>query len=80
MFPTYNSETLAWSIGLYHTAAEAENDYPRMRAVIRAMIQHRPAQLEKERRDMVKASFGIFGRNAAAELRVIESELATAKK
>jgi len=36
------------------------------------MLAHRPAQLWREHREMVRASFGMFGRNARAELELIE--------
>lgn len=76
-FPQYDGETLSWCTGLYHTAAEERIGFPRMRAVIRAMIAHRPEQIERERREMLKASFcRIFGRNARKSLNVIEEELA----
>ena len=76
VFPVYNGEALAWSLGLYHTTAESEIGYPRMRAVIRAMIKYRPEQLERERIDMLKGSFDrIFVHNAKVALAVIEEEL-----
>lgn len=46
---------------------------PRAKAVIAAMREHRPAELEKERRDLQRASFDrMFGRNAARLLALIE--------
>ncbi len=75
-FPAYGDETLSWSIGLYHTFAEEQAGFPRMRAVIRAMLAHRPEQVERERREMLKASFDrIFGHNARKCLNVIEEEM-----
>lgn len=80
LFPSLPGEALSWSIGLYMTEAERQLDYPRARAVIRAMLIHRPQQLEQERREMVRASFGkMFGHNAAKCLHVIESTIALAK-
>ena len=41
------------------------------------MLEHRPGQLELERRDMLKASFDrMFGHNAKRVLDVIEDETA----
>jgi hypothetical protein len=80
LFPSLPGEALAWSIGLYTTHAEKALDYPRARAVINAMIIHRPVQLERERREMVKASFGkMFGHNAAECLRIIETTISEHK-
>ena len=48
-----------------------------MRAVVRAMYAHRPAQLEKRRREAVRDSLGaMFGHNAKKTLDVIEGEIA----
>jgi len=44
-FPQFEGKPLSWSIGLYHTIAEANIGYPKMRAVIRAMREYRPEQL-----------------------------------
>ena len=78
VFPAFDSEALSWSIGLYHTWAERELGYPRMRAVIRAMLEHRPAQIRQERSDLVRAQFDpMFGRNAKAALAVVEEEMRT---
>lgn len=76
LFPSLPGEALSWSIGLYMTDAEKAINYPRARAVVRAMRIHRPAQLERERREMVRASFNaMFGHNAAECLRVIEDTI-----
>lgn len=82
LFPSFNGELLSWSIGAYQTPREAQNDYPRMRTVIRAMLEHGMASaVEHERREMVKASFDpVFGNNAKVALRVIEEELNAAAK
>ena len=72
-FPAYNGETLSWSPGLYTSLIEQRAGYPRMRAVLRAMKEYRPEQLERERRALLKASFDrMFGNAAKASLRVIE--------
>jgi hypothetical protein len=77
VFPQYNGEALCWDIGAYGTWNEEKTGYPRMRAVIRAMMVHRPEQVERERREMLRASFNrMFGRNAAKVLAVIEEEMA----
>ena len=80
-FPTYEGETLSWSIGLYHTLNEERAGYPRMRAVIQAMRVHRPEALRRERYDMLKGSFDrIFGYNARKVLDVIDSEAPEAQR
>lgn len=64
---------LSWMIG--STLEDERADYPKMRAVIRAMMVHRPEQLESERRELLKASFDrMFGHNAKKCLQVIEDE------
>ena len=76
-FPQYNGETLSWSIGLYHTLTDQREGFPRMRTVIRAMREHRPEELKRERYEMLKASFGnMFGHNAKIALTVIDQEIA----
>ena len=73
LYPEYEGHPLSWSIGSYMTANEAGAGYPKAKIVARAMRDHRPSELESERIAMLKASFGIFGRNALAELNLIES-------
>ena len=75
VFPEYGGELLSWSIGSYMTHSESQRGYPKARAVIQAMAQHRPDQLERERREMLKASMSdrMFGHNAKKELDLIES-------
>lgn len=73
-FPVYNGELLSWSIGLYNTWNDQNAGYPRTKAVIRAMREYRPEQLERERRELVRGSFDrVFGRSAKRLLDVIES-------
>lgn len=73
-FPVYNGELLSWVISL--TLADELEGFPRAKAVIRAMQQYRPEQLERERVEMLKGSFDpIFGHNARKALRLIESTL-----
>jgi hypothetical protein len=75
-FPEHNGEALCWSIGAYDTINEQNAGYPKMRAVIAAMRDHRPELLQKERRLLVRASFDrMFGRVAAKQLRIIDGEL-----
>ena len=69
VFPLCDGEVLSWSIGLYMTTAQMFEKYPKACAVIRAMKQHRPSDLARERRSMLKGSFDkIFGHNAKAVL------------
>ncbi len=77
-FPVLNGEVLCWNIGAYDTLVEREAGNPRAKAVIAAMREHRPAELEKERRDLQRASFDrMFGRNAERLLALIESTAPT---
>lgn len=74
-FPQYNGEALTWDPGCYHTIAEEQAGFPRMRAVIQAMRVHRPEQLEHQRMEMLKGSFNkMFGHNARKALAIIEEE------
>jgi hypothetical protein len=73
VFPVYEGQPLSWSIGLYMTPNEQHLGYPRSKAVVNAMRVHRPDQLERERRDSVRASFGMFRGNAATLLRLIDT-------
>lgn len=75
LFPSYEGQPLSWAIGLYMTANEAGTGYQKAKIVARSMRDHRPGELESERIAMLKASFGIFGRNALAELNLIEAVL-----
>lgn len=73
-FPQYNGELLSWTLSL--TLADEEEGCPRLRTVVRAMREHRPEQLERERYEMLKGSFvRMFGRNAKKVLDVIEQEI-----
>jgi hypothetical protein len=79
-FPHFEGQALSWDLNGYTSWHEEQRDYQRMRCVIRAMIEHRPAQLERERRDLLKASLDrMFGHNARKVLAVLEQELAAAK-
>jgi hypothetical protein len=76
MFPSYNGEVLSWDIGLYMTHNEETKGYPRARSVIAAMKEYRPVELEKERLEMLRASFNrMFGCNVRSVLRLIEQEI-----
>jgi hypothetical protein len=75
-FPDFNGEALSWSIGLYDTINESHQNYPRMRAVIRAFRDYRPLELEKERRLLLRASFDqVFGNAAKQQLALINEEV-----
>ncbi len=71
VFPVYNGEVLSWNISM--TDADAAAGYPKTKAVIAAMREHKPQQLEAERREMVKASMtGIHRGPAKKVLELIE--------
>ena len=73
VFPQYDGEVLSWSPGLYHTYAEERAGFPRMRAVLRAMLAQRPDQFEREYLEMIKSSFDrIFGHVARQAIIVME--------
>lgn len=73
-FPLYQGELLSWSLSM--TLADERNGFPKLRTVIRAMMDRRPEQLAKERYEMLRGSFDrVFGHNAQKCLEVIDSEL-----
>ncbi len=75
-FPLYGEQLLSWSPGAHFTLADQQEGYPRTLTVLRAMKEHRPEQLEQERREMVKGSFDrMFGHNAKQMLLLIEQVL-----
>lgn len=75
-FPVYGNELLSWSIDLYFTHKEEEKDFPRARVVIDAMMEKRPDQLERERRQLYRdSSDKMFGHNARKLLKVIDEEM-----
>lgn len=75
LYPCHDGQPLAWSPGLYQTFAEQELGFPRMRAVLRAMRDHRPEQLRRERFEMLRGSFcSLFGRAARLALEIIDEE------
>lgn len=59
-FPSFDGEVLAWDPGLYFTPTEERAGYPRTRAVLAAMFEHRPEQFRREYSDALKGSFSIF--------------------
>ena len=71
IFPTYMGEILSWSL-TYMPRDEAEN-FPRLRAVIRAMRTHRPEQLRVEYADCLRGMRGFF-RGARVTMRVLLAE------
>lgn len=73
-FPVHEGELLAWSPGLYSTIDEERAGYPRMRAVIRAMREHRPGDLRREYVDLLRAQFGMFSGPAGRNLAVLLEE------
>ena len=78
-FPTYDGELLSWDISSAGTIRDEQEGWPRTRAIVRAFIAYRPEQLERERRNLVKASFDrIFGKNAEKLLDVVEQEMQSA--
>ncbi len=79
VFPTYNGETLSWSLDLYHTYGEEKAGYPRLGAVVRAMREHRPEQLAREVADLKRACFDrVFGRSAQRLLDAVNAEITAA--
>jgi hypothetical protein len=73
-FPTYNGDTLSWCIS--STLSDEQEGFPRLRAVVRAMRDYRPEQLQRERHEELKATFNqMFGHNARKVLRVIDEVL-----
>lgn len=75
VFPAFEGKPLSWSIGLQFTQQDESEGFPRTRAVIRAMLEHRPEQLERERVEYLKGSFdSMFGHNARKLLNVIKDE------
>jgi hypothetical protein len=74
IFPEYNGEVLSWSIGSCFTYADKLSGYPKTKAIIRAMMEHRPDQLRRERYDLWRScSDRMFGHNAKHLLAVIDS-------
>jgi hypothetical protein len=75
-FPKYNGKLLSWSTGAHFTSEDEEENYPRLRTIIRAMRERRPEQLERERRELVRGSCDrMFGHNARKLLAIIDSEI-----
>lgn len=73
-FPVYQGEALAWDISLYFTPGQAPY-YPKLRAVVAAMAQERPVQLQSERRTLQRACYDrLFGHVAEKLLAIIDSE------
>lgn len=75
-FPQWNGETLSWDIGASFTLADEREGYPRTKAIIAAFREHRPEQLERERRELLKSALGdrVLGHNARKLLGLIEGE------
>lgn len=74
IYPSFEGEALSWSLDLYNTPRETEDNYPRMRVVIRAMKEHQPDRLFNEYRELIKDSLGkVFG-HAKPIIKVIKEE------
>jgi hypothetical protein len=74
VFPSFDGKPLSWDIGSVCTQKDESEGFPRTRAVIQAMREYRPEQLERERRLYLKHSFDrIFGHNARKLLALIEN-------
>ena len=73
-FPSLDGTPLPWV--LQNTWEDQEAGFPKLRAVIRAMRDHRPNELLRERERLAKDSFNkLFGHNAETVLRVVNEEL-----
>ena len=74
-FPVYNGEPLSWVIS--PTLTDEKEGFPRLRSVIRAMMEKRPEMLEEERRQLVKSSLcnPVFGVVAERVLKIVEEEI-----
>jgi hypothetical protein len=73
-FPSYNGEILSWDLGSSFTLRDEQEGYPRTCAIIAAMREHRSEQLDRERRELLKASFDrMFGHNARKLLALIQA-------
>lgn len=73
VFPSVDGvKPLPWSLA--STYSDEQAGYPEARAIIRAMREHRPDQLRREHRDLLRSSFGLFGKNAAKMVELIEEE------
>lgn len=73
-FPIYDGKLLSWTLS--GDWEDEQAGFPKMRTVIRAMMERRPGQLARERYEMLRGSFDkVFGRNAAKVLAVIDEEI-----
>lgn len=76
VFPVYNDEVLSWDPTGYNTTNEQKQGFPRARAVIAAMRETRPEELEKLYRQLTRDSFDrMFGHNAATMQKIVGEEL-----
>lgn len=74
VFPCYNGEALSWNPGGQFTIADGEQGYPRTRAVLRALREHRPEQFAREKADALRGCFGLFRGNGERFYRIVEEE------
>src|SRR6266481_978742 len=73
-FPIYDGQLLSWSLSM--TLADEQEGFPRLRTVIRAMMERRPEQLRKERYEMLRGSSDrMFGHNASKCLHIMDAEM-----
>lgn len=72
-FPFLDGARLSWSLS-YDSANDERAGYPRLRAVVKAMLAERPEQLLCEHDDLSRARFGVFGANADRIVRILEEE------
>lgn len=78
-FPTHDGVTpLSWQVSSHFTLQDEREGYPRCKAVL---AETSDEQLEKDRYENLKASFGsLFGHNAKKLLVLIESEIERRKR
>lgn len=73
-FPMYKGQLLSWHLSM--TWEDEQAGFPKLKTVIHAMIERRPKELQKERYNLLKASFDrMFGHNAKKMLEIINDEL-----
>lgn len=68
----HDGSLLSWSPTLYDTLAEERADYPRMRAVVAAMREHRPDDLAREIREHRATLLGRVFRGSARVMAILE--------
>lgn len=72
VFPCYQGRALSWDPGLYNTAREHREGFPRARAVLAELTEK---ELETLRSRYLKGSFDrMFGKNASLMLDLVRQE------